>query len=536
MTEVLNTAVGKMRILGNLQMSEDKRIDEIIFAVTSANQSNSRYNPVPFYARAIQLDRFAQKFKKEFGVKYRIIPIPHFPPTNKFAQTLLKETRESTEDNLVLTPRNTIILCSTSEVIKLYQELGFAILPAELDAKENRYIEKPPIAVLRGAVENNLNWNENIEFKKLVAESSISVWNDFPEIPKSIMRIWRDPLLNESGDLTESRNYSAYASGMGRGTLIELKYKDIKESINPGKIVDEGCADGALLTEIALDFPDSDLIGIEITSEFFARCRERQRAGEFGGTFVYFHQRNLLSQIFEDNSIDSTICNSTTHEIWSYGNQTESLDKYINLKFKQLKPGGRLIIRDVVGPENKELEILLKANRDDGSNEDIFKQFNSAAELTPHLNGLSTHARFKRFAEDFLSDMRKTGRRDEGSKIQYMEEIIEGSAYLRMKLKDAVEFVTKKDYTENWQSELNEEFAFMSFDEWKKFLKDRGFRVIENPNEPSKSSRCYVNSWIVENRLIGKVEIFIKRNGGIEKMPYPPTNMVIVAEKPNDNE
>ena len=82
---------------------------------------------------------------------------------------------------------------------------------------------------------------------------------------------------------------------------------------------DSGLADeaSALLVPIARDFPDSDLVGIEITGEFMARCIERQRAMEFGGTYVHFHQRNITEPVFEPASIDTTICNSTTHELWS---------------------------------------------------------------------------------------------------------------------------------------------------------------------------------------------------------------------------
>ena len=348
-----------------------------------------------------------------------------------------------------------------------------------------------------------------------------------------IRRIWRDPLLTESGSLTSDRNYSTYAIGMGQTDLINLKYKDIKDAILPGKIVDEGCADGSLITQLVKDFPDSDIVGIEITTEFMARCLERKRAGEFGGTFVHFHQRNLLEPIFEDESIDSTICNSTTHEIWSYGNQLESISGYIDKKFNQLKPGGRLIIRDVVGPEDKDREVWLRANSDDGENEDILKKFNSAEELKEHLSKLSTHARFKRFAEDFLDEMRTTGRRDKNTKVLYREEVIGKVSYFVLPLKHAVEFMTRKDYVENWKSELNEEFAFFSFSDWKKFLMERGFKIVENPNQPIQSSRIYTNEWIVDNRYKNKTELFIKNGKKLVPLEYPPTNVVLIAEKPH---
>ncbi len=121
---------------------------------------------------------------------------------------------------------------------------------------------------------------------------------------------------------------------MSNEAIVDLKYSDIKSYILPGRIVDEGCADGALLTRIADDFPDSDLIGIEITGELISRCLERQRAGEFGEAFVHFHQRNLISPIFEAGTIHTTICNSTLHELWSYNHRDVTVLAYLRQKLQ----------------------------------------------------------------------------------------------------------------------------------------------------------------------------------------------------------
>ena len=274
---------------------------------------------------------------------------------------------------------------------------------------------------------------------------------------------------------------------MSKPAVIDYKYDDIKNAVVSGRIVDEGCADGALMVKLAKDFPDSDIIGVDLVGEFIARCKERQRAGEFGGTFVHFYQRNLLNPIFEDESVDTVICNSTTHEIWSYGDGQKSLADYLKNKYKQLTFGGRLIIRDVVGPENENDTVYLWANKSDGVNENIFAQFEHQDELRVHLNTLSTNARFERFAKDFLSDMRKQGRRGHDSVINYKEETVDGQEYFVLNAKDASEFLSKKDYTDNWQSELNEEFAFMGFSKWKEFVSSFDF------------SRPYTNPWIVKN-------------------------------------
>ena len=66
----------------------------------------------------------------------------------------------------------------------------------------------------------------------------------------------------------------------------------------------------------------------------------RQRPGEFGGDYVHFFHRNLLDRIFEPDSIDTTICNSTLHELWSYAAQEKTVRAYLAEKFRQLRAGG----------------------------------------------------------------------------------------------------------------------------------------------------------------------------------------------------
>jgi len=519
--------VGELPILGTAPKSGP--ITRLVFAVTSSNQSNSRYNPVPLEVRTIGVDRFARRLKEALGATYRIVPVPHFGPTGKFAKFVLMELAEATEGELELMPGNTILFSSTPGVIAQFRELEFPVLLGELKQfpvkGSPEFIAPTPTEVLKEAVNAGDGWATHAGVRSGLHPATFSVWQDFPDVVKRILRLHRDPLLTDQGSLTEMRNYSTYAQGMGHQAILELKYKDIKHAIVPGKIVDEGCADGALLVPIARDFPDSDLIGIEITGEFMARCRERQRAGEYGGTYIHFHQRNITEPIFEANSVDTVICNSTTHELWSYGEQAKTLRAYLREKCRQLRPGGRIIIRDVCGPDQKDDEVLLWCNAGDGGN---------AGEWTGKAEELakrSTAERFEVFAGQFLRDLRQQGRRGEETVLKFRTEMRGGKKYFVMALKSAMEFLSRKDYVDNWDSELNEEFTFWNFGQWKGELGAAGFRVLENPNAPGESSRAYCNPWMVEHRFKGKVELFRASGDVLEPMVYPVTNMVLVAEK-----
>lgn len=489
--------------------------NEIIFAITSANQENSRLNPIPFHVRAMGVDRFAREFRQRLSFRFRVIGIPHYGHTQNFAEFTVKEIAHQTEQAIKLTPENCLVLCSTPEVIRLYQALGFAIALAESAEPEPKPVT--PIEMIREIGARGADWANGPLVKTQLAASHQSLFNDLPEVPQRIARLYQDPLTNQEGSLTATRNYSAYARGMNE--IIRLKYLDIRGGIKPGRIVDEGCADGALLAEISRDFPDSDLFGIDLSAEFAGRFHERQRAGEFGGAYVHFFHRNLFDRIFETDSIDTTLCNSTLHEIWSYGDGEKSVRRYLGEKFHQLRPGGRLLIRDVVGPEDGDSEVLLFCADNDGQNL-------PADELSAHrgreadwLQSLSTRSRFQLFAKDFLG-----GRRP----FAFAEVQRNGQTLFRLTLRQAAEFLSKKDYADNWSSEMNEEFCFWSFSKWKSVLGEIGFRVLENPNNPSEGSRAYTNPWVVEHRYRDRVKL-LQANG--TQCDWPPTNMVLIAEK-----
>lgn len=489
---------------------------EIIFAITSANQENSRFNPIPFHVRAIGVDRFARGLRQRVPFRFRVVGIPHYGHTQNFAEFTVKEIANQSEQAIKLTPENCLVLCSTPEVIRLYQTLGFAIAPAEAAERDPKPVT--PIEIIREIGSRGAEWAKEPLLKANLAPSHWSLFEDLPEVPQRIVRLYQDPLTNQEGGLTETRNYSSYARGMNE--IIRLKYLDIRDGIQPGRIVDEGCADGALLAEISRDFPDSDLFGIDLSAEFAGRFHERQRAGEFGGAYVHFFHRNLFDRIFEPESIDTTLCNSTLHEIWSYGEGEKSVRHYLAEKFRQLRPGGHLLIRDVVGPENRDLAITLWCADSDGR--DL-----AAQELAEHqgreadwLRGLSTRSRFRLFATDFLG-----GRRP----FPFIEAVHDGRTVFRLALWQAAEFLSKKDYADNWASEMNEEFCFWSFSQWKKALSEAGFRIVENADQPKRGSRFYVNPWIVEHRYSGCVNL-LSADG--VPLNWPPSNMVIVAEKP----
>lgn len=532
--QVLGVPLGSLQFLHKAgSLPDGDTLDDIVFAITSRDMDNSRFNPVSFVYRAIAVDRFGSQFNS-LGVRHRIYGIPDHGAAGKFAELTLKEIIEQSEGELSLTPENTVVVCSTPSVIELYKRLGFSILPAELSSlNPEQYSALRPIEVVRRIAEAGENWANDPVVTANLSSATLSAFLTHSEVPKKIIRLFTDPLLTEEGSLTETRDYGTYVVGMGNNEIIELKYRDISQVIKPGRIVDHGCADGALIARMARDFPDSDFYGIDASSTMIELARQGQTLKRFGNdTFVFFRHGNIISPLFKGPAATTVTSLSLLHEVWSYGAQQRSIDDYLASVRGQLLPGGRLVVRDVVGPEDKEKEVYFWCNPEDGSNENVYATFLDGKQLARHLNSLSTKARFMRFAEDFLAGMRQSGRRGPDTRISYRTERVDGLEYFVLRLKDAAEFMATKDYTDNWQSEMNEEFTFKSFSEWKEALANSGFRVIETPNEPEKGSRAYTNHWMVEKRFKDKVALYTKmQDGTLRPMAWPVTNVVLVGEK-----
>lgn len=518
--QILNLAPGAIPNLRIGKVVPSGSFGRVVFAVTSSNQDNSRYNPIAFHLRAVGVDRFACSIETTCAVTHRIVGIPHYGHTEDFAAFTLKEIRDQSDRELVLTPENTIVLCSTPEVMALYEALGYCVAPAEHGVEPRPAV---PIELVRMLGTTGAAWAAQPKISEELSSAARTWLRDFPEIPARIARIYQDPLTTQDGDLTETRNYSTYARGMSE--IVRIKFLEIADAIKPGRIVDEGCADGALLVEVAKAFPDSDLYGVDLSSEFAARFQERQRAREFSGAYTHFLLRNLLDQLFEDGSIDTTICNSTLHELWSYAEQEKTVRRYLALKFAQVRPGGRMVVRDVVGPEDGERSVQLRCARNDGTDlPDMLPKHRDAA----WLQSLATSARFRLFANDFLADRCQ---RDPSAPVVVFNELPgdDRTAVFSTTLRSAAEFLSKKDYADNWRSEMHEEFCFWSHAQWRTEFLRAGFSVIE-PRDGKAGSRAYVNPWVVRNRYEGKVSLWT--SDGTAALPFPPTNQIVVAEKP----
>jgi len=456
-----------------------------------------------------------QDFCDDFDVPIYVVGIDDVGKIDNFAEYTIKKTKHELNYKFEITPQNTLVLCSTP-VLEMYKKIGYTILPAELlDSTNYSYKAETPWQIVEKIAHHQSNWDSDDEIITKIHPSSYTIWKRYG-IGERTKLLFSDMMIGDDGDLTETRDYNSYVRQMDE--IATLKYNETLPYIKKGRIGDIGCAVGSWIKLASNEdkFHESDFYGIEVARALFDLCIQRKNNKEFGNPNVFFAQKNAVEGIvFQPNSINTIHTSSLTHEIESYGGR-KNLLKFIKNRFAELTMGGVWINRDVVAPDNKESYIYMKLNRLDGNENDINKIFNDRGQLKEHLDSLSTFGRFLRFASDF--------RKDQQDRIDYKIEKINDEEYIYIKLKDCSEFISKKDYTDNWESEMHETFCFWDFNEWKSELQKVGFKI-------DKRSYCFTNPWIVQNRFVGKVELFRLQNGTLKPIDYPVTNMILIGEK-----
>jgi SAM-dependent methyltransferase len=485
----------------------------IIWAVTSANHSNTRRNPIPANHREAAIERFGADLPAE-SFAYLIDDLGS---TARFADHVIKSIEVQSRGQHLLAPSNTIVACSTPNVIDLYEKLGFRILPVELINRQTAAAShRRPWDIVLALAAAGKKWASNPIYLQETHPASRHILEKY-RLGDMIVEVHSDPLVGDEGDITETRDYNIYRQAFDEGA--ERKYALAKDHIVPGRIVDIGCATGSIVKQMSDDdnLRESDLYGIEVARPLYEYCLQRKHNGEFNNENVFFYQRNIMrDRLFPNNSVNTTTTFSLTHEIESYGGR-KSLLAFIKQVYDQTAPGGVFINVDVVAPDNPNDVILMKLNQQDGAPDDgrIFSA-DKQTDYTKYLDNLSTHGRFLRFARDF--------RHEEGEAINYRPVQIGHDNYFELSLADAAEFLTTKDYTDSWLSEMHERFCFWSFNDWKLALEKVGFSLLPE-------SKAYRNEWIVKNRFKGKAQLY-KQSPSLTELDFPVTNVLLVAKKP----
>ncbi len=483
-----------------LQQLADDGAGTIVWAVTSANHENTKRNPVPYHRREAAIERLSV----QTGLRSVVVPIFDTAPTDRFAQVTLKTVTVAT--GLDLTPADTLVACSTPQVAALYEELSFPIALVEADPALPG-VPARPWDVLLSLAAGDDSW------RKLAHPATVDVFDRYG-LATVVQTVVNDPVVGDEGGLTATRDYRTYVDAFA--DAAERKWSAVRQYVQPGRIVDIGCGAGAVLELADRDetLHESDLIGVEVARHLYQECVHKKAQGVFRNANVYFYQRNVLGgAILPDRSVDTTLTFALTHEIWSYGHQRDSLLQFARRIHDHTVPGGVWINSDVCGPGDRRRPVILRLKPDDGDNPAAPRTDLAAltsAEVSSYVGGLSTRARLDQFAVDFH--------------FPFEYEALAGDA-VRLEFGPAMDFLTRKDYTDNWMSETQEQFCGLDFDDWRVLLAEAGFD-LDPASTPTR------NDWVIDNR-IAPVATLTDTDGA--PLPWPTTHATLVARRPRNS-
>ena len=330
-------------------------------------------------------------------------------------------------------------------------------------------------------------------------------------------------MIGDDGGLTPTRDYHTYAESFE--VASDRKWAQVAPYVKPGRILDVGCATGGLLERIDADprFHESDLLGVEVARHLMAECEHKVNQGVFTNPNVFFYQRNMLDDaVFPPASIDTTVSIALTHEIWSYtpptsaGARRAAIERFVANVATHTAPGGVWVNSDVCGPDDPDRRVRLTLDDTDGVNPDRVRELEplSRDAVADHVRSLSTRAKLDQFVHDFA--------RNAGVQIA-LDDLKSGGTgpTVELRLGDAMDFLTRKDYADNWLSESHEQFCGLAYADWVSIVEAAGFTL-------GAGSKAWRNDWVIEHR-IAPVASLTSPDG--DPIDWPDTHQLQVARR-----
>lgn len=487
---------------------------EVVWVVTSANHSGTRRNPLPGNRREALVENVAVRE----GLPSVVVPVPDVAPHPRFAALVL--TSVATATGAEPTPEDTVVACSTPAVIDAYRGLGFRVAGVELDGDgpggpgADGEVVARPWDVVELLAARDERWQD-------LAHPAVPGFYARYGLVGHVREIFADPVVSGDGDLTTTRDYRTYAAAFEEASA--RKWAQVAPHVRPGRVVDIGCATGGLLEHAAREprLHESDLFGVDVARHLVAEAEHKKAQGVFANPNVWFVQANILARsVMPDASVDTTLTVALTHEVSSYGDGVADVETFARRVRAHTRPGGVWVNADVCGPAEPDRAVVLTLRTDDGAPaagdgplgartdlDDLARE-----DVASYVGGLSTDARLAQFAHDF----------PRSSGAAFAPERT-GPGRWRLTLREAMEFLTRKDYVDNWLSEAHERFCDLSGPGWASLLEDAGF-VLE------PGSGAWRNDWLVEHAFAPVAALHDAATG--ERVDWPDTHVLTVARRP----
>ncbi|HEY0097475.1 MAG TPA: class I SAM-dependent methyltransferase [Pyrinomonadaceae bacterium] len=291
--------------------------------------------------------------------------------------------------------------------------------------------------------------------------------------------------------------YEAYFAGMDASMQQKVALTTAHFPVR-GRIADMGSGSGRGTYDLACLYGGLELVGVDINPVSVERAAQQFRRANLS-----YVVGDISGMAFPAESLDGILDSSVLHHVTSFNNfdVNRVLDTLDN-QVAQLKTGGVIIIRDFVIPDGAEqvyLDLPGKGGLETGD-----------------VRELSAAALFELFARNWRSSVNRN------APVPYtrMESTRRGFVRYEVALRAAAEFVLRKDYRADWETEILEEYTYLTQSQFEAAFRSRGLRIV--------TSRPLWNPWIVQNRFEGK---FYLSDTDEAPLPFPPTNYLIVGEK-----
>lgn len=253
-----------------------------------------------------------------------------------------------------------------------------------------------------------------------------------------------------------------------------------------GRIADMGMGSGSGSEVLAALYPGLQVIGVDVNPTMVELAQSTYQRPN-----LQFVVGDVAEVRFPEQSLEGVINSSVLHHVTSYnGYQSDQARRALQAQVRQLTCYGTLIVRDFLAPEG-----------------------NPAVELWLDTRWAQC---FRRFAQEFRGLSPVAQRGFEFDEIGLRDDGLIG---FRVGLRWAIEFVLRKDYQEDWESEILEEYTYFSQSQFEKVFQSLGLRVLV--------STPIRNPWILSHRFEGQFEIV--HQGTV--LDFPPTNYLIVGER-----
>jgi SAM-dependent methyltransferase len=302
-------------------------------------------------------------------------------------------------------------------------------------------------------------------------------------------------LKQDRGNVAE---YEEYFAGMDASMQQKIALTTAHFP-SRGRIADMGSGSGSGTFDLARLYRGLELVGVDINPVTVEYSNNHYRSEN-----LRYVTGDIAEKVFADESLDGILDSSVLHHVTSFnGFDASQITRTLRHQVAQLRPGGVLIIRDFVVPDEAEKRVFLDLPLGDG------KDSGAVSEL-------STAALFEVFARDFRCSLNLNS----AVSFERLESPRKNFARFQTSLRYAAEFVLRKDYRDHWAPELLEEYTYFSQRDFEEGFRRENLRIVV--------AMPLWNPWIVENRFAGK--FFLSDLKG-NPLKFPPTNFLIVGEK-----